>query len=142
VLYLRAIRDGAIDATERGFLRLTLPVMRAGLILLVLSGFGYLLAFRLAGDTMRLYSPVFWAKMTIALVLVLNSFLLHIRRIPVGIGSALSFTSWYAALILGSWRGMQASYGSILLLYAVAVAVVGVVLRLLDRAARPPPSRR
>lgn len=129
VFYLKAIKDGEIDPTESSFLKTTYFILRIGIILLVLSGFGLLLLNRLDGAAQYLYSPRLWAKLTLTLIIVINAILLQVRLIPAWLGFSLSFTSWYTALILGLWRGATAAgYVTIMLWYIVAVFVVAFIL--------------
>ena len=55
--------------------------------------------------------------------------LLQARLMPFLIGTAVSLTSWYAALTLGVLGKTSASYFEILAYYAVAVVIVALALR-------------
>src|SRR3989344_6278731 len=129
VFYLKSIKDGDIDSTESSFLKTTYFILRIGIILLVLSGFGLLILNRLEGATQYLYNPRLWAKLTLTLVIVVNAILLEIRLIPIWLWFLLSFTSWYAVLVLGLWRGASAAGDvTIMLWYIIAVFVVAFIL--------------
>ena len=67
--YTRFNSDDIITDDERKTLAITYTVMRTGLFLLVISGFAFLLYFRLTEYVGTLSSPSFWAKMTILYVL-------------------------------------------------------------------------
>src|SRR3989344_4006418 len=123
--YTRFNSDDIITDDERKTLATTYTVMRIGLFLLVVSGFGFLLYFRLTEHVGILTSPSFWAKMTIVGVLVGNALLLQARLIPFAIGTAVSLASLYAALVLGVIGRTSAGYFEILLYYAGAVIFVG-----------------
>ncbi|MEK7568000.1 MAG: hypothetical protein AAB513_03725 [Patescibacteria group bacterium] len=126
---IRALRDGVVSIEESELMRGTYMVLRFGLFLLVFSGFGFLLFYRLNGTTEMLYSPMLWAKLTIIGVLVLNVMLLHSRKISLLLGSAISITSWYTALILGVlFRGVQYSYVSVLIVFIISVAIMYFVI--------------
>lgn len=128
IFYLKAIKDGEVDPTEGSFLSTTYFILRTGIVVLVLSGFG-MLALKVAeGASAYLYNPVIWAKLTITILIVTNALLLQARAIPSWLGFSLSLTSWYAAMILGLWRGLDASYVSIMLSYAAWVLVIGFLL--------------
>ncbi|MEK7156413.1 MAG: hypothetical protein AAB790_01240 [Patescibacteria group bacterium] len=129
--YTRFNSDDIITDDEKKTLALTYTVMRTGLFLLVVSGFGLLLYLRLTEYTDLLTSATFLAKMTVIGVLVGNALLLQARIMPFAVGAALSLTSWYTALVLGSLRDVDASYIEILIYYAGAVVVVGGALRLI-----------
>lgn len=124
IFYTRFNSDNIINDDERKTLAVTYTVMRTGLFLLVISGFGFLLYFRLTEHVGIFSSPSFWAKMTVVAVLVCNSLLLQARLMPFLIGTAVSLTSWYAALTLGVLGKISASYFEILAYYAVAMVVV------------------
>jgi hypothetical protein len=127
--YTRFNIDDIITDDERKTLTTTYTVMRAGLFLLVISGFAFLLYFRLTENVAALTSPSFWAKMTIVAVIVGNALLLQARMVPFAIGAAVSITSWYAALVLGVIGKTNATYVEILMYYVVAIVLVGLSLR-------------
>ncbi len=128
--YARFNSDDIITDDEKKTLATTYTVMRTGLFLLVISGFGMLLYFRLTEYVDILSSPSFWAKMTIVAILVGNALLLQARIMPFAVGAAVSLTSWYAALVLGViGKTISASYVEILIYYVIAIALVGVSLR-------------
>ncbi len=129
IYYTRFNSDDIVNDDERKVLSVTYTVMRAGLFLLVISGFAFLLYFRLTENVGTLTSPTFWAKMTIVAILVGNALLLQARMIPFAYGAAVSLTSWYTALILGVVGKTSASYAEILMYYAVATVLVGLCLR-------------
>ncbi|MAF59479.1 MAG: hypothetical protein QF858_02845 [Candidatus Pacebacteria bacterium] len=130
-LYLRALKDGVVDAEEKIILDTTYRIIRIGLFLAVISGFGFLLLFRFTGAEERLLDPKLWAKMSIVIILAFNAVLLTMHKIPFWLGSSLSLTSWYAALILGSWRPYPYSFMETIIAYVIAVFVVAYILHLI-----------
>ncbi|MEK7086974.1 MAG: hypothetical protein AAB935_01810 [Patescibacteria group bacterium] len=133
--YLKSVRDGAVDPMEDGVLKITFYVLRIGMIFLVLSGFGFLLFYRLTGQEASLYNPKFLAKLTIILILFLGAIFWQAKKVPLWLGGAGSLTSWYAALILGVWRGLEASYLNIMLFYFLAVLFIAFLLGILRKLA-------
>ncbi|OGG76266.1 hypothetical protein A2950_01470 [Candidatus Kaiserbacteria bacterium RIFCSPLOWO2_01_FULL_55_19] len=129
IYYTRFNSDNILTDDERRTLAVTYTVLRTGLFLLVISGFAFLLYFRLTEHVGALTSPSFWAKMTIIGILVGNALLLQARIMPLAIGSAISLTSWYAALVLGVIGKTDATYGELFMYYALATLLVGVILR-------------
>lgn len=130
VYYTRFNRDNIIDDAEAQTLKVTYTVMRMGLFLLVITGFSFLLHARLTENVGILHSTAFWTKMTIVGILVTNALLLQARLIPFGIGTAISLTSWYAALVIGViGRGVDASFVELFLYYVAATVVVYFTLR-------------
>lgn len=130
ILHMRAMRDGVIDPEESATLRVTYRILRIGLFIAIITGFAFLLYFRfVSGQPHILYSEKLWAKMTIVLLIPLNAYLLQMRRIPFWLGSAISLTAWYAAIILGVYRGIPLSYLEILGIFAVAtLAMAGILV--------------
>lgn len=45
----KALKDGEVDPIESGFLKTTFSVVRWGLIISILSGFGFLLLYKFSG---------------------------------------------------------------------------------------------
>lgn len=137
----QAARDGTINQAERGLLGVTYWVIRLGLILIVFSGFGFFLYLRINPHTsFVLYEPRMWAKLTITGILVVNAFLLQVRRVPTWVGAAVSISGWYAALILGAWRSLEAGYVMIMLIFVAAVFPVLWLMRYLHRPFNPKPN--
>lgn len=133
IFYVKAMRDGVIDPRESEFLQITYRVLRIGMVLLVLSGFGFLLLYRITDQTELLYNPKLWAKLTIILILLFSVIAWHAKKIPFWLGSAGSLTSWYAALVLGIWRTLEASYGGIIITYFAVTVLIALHLSLLRK---------
>lgn len=131
IFYLKALKDGEITPEEGSTLKTVYSVLRVGLMIAVLSGFGFLLLYRVSGMEDRLYDPKLWAKMTVIVILVVNALLLQLHRIPMWLGASLSLTSWYAATVLGAWRRIEYSYVEIMTGYIVAVVFVTACLALI-----------
>lgn len=133
IFYFKALKDGKVDLHEADTLRTCFKVVHIGLVLLVISGFGFFLEQRLTGDTSHMFSLRIIAKLALVFILVINAVLMQMRKIPEWIGGAISITSWYTALILGVWRGLQASLWQIALVYIVAIVVVAISERLIRK---------
>jgi hypothetical protein len=133
-------------------------VVTAGLILLWLSGLGFLIHYG-AFDPSKLMNQKVWAKIAIVVILTLNGAFIHGAVLPlvrqrIGRGlfdglpprqqslllasGAVSATSWYVPLILGAvpqFNGLPVA--SILLAYAVLLAVAVATARGLARTVLP-----
>ena len=133
VFYTKLARGGKMDETAGMLMKLTYTMLRLGMLLLVLSGFGDLLMLRFEGHTQYILGPRVLAKLVITAIILLNAILLQVRKMPMWLGAGISFTSWYAALIIGSWRGLPAGFWGIMFWYAVAAAVVTFVLHLIHK---------
>src|SRR3989344_6656155 len=101
IFYLKFLKDGEIDPLENDILKVFYQIIRLGLVILVFSGFGYLIMWRLnfLGPQV-FFSDRFIAKITVIVVLLTAAFAINFRLINLKVGSAITFTSWYMALIL------------------------------------------
>ena len=133
ILYLKALKDSKIDPMEGEWLSVIFTTLRVGLIIVVLSGFGFFIEYRMTGQEERLLDPRLWAKLTIILILVSNALLIQMRKMPMWLGDGLSITSWDGALALGIMRDADYSYWTFLIFYAVVVFVMIGILSIIKR---------
>jgi hypothetical protein len=130
----KSLRDGSMDVPEREFMRTTASTLRAGLFISIFTGVGLILSYRINDQLHRLYDPVLWAKFTILFVLMVNGILLQMRRIPLLIGSAVSFVSWYSVFILGLLvSGPAYPYVTVVYYYVIALFLGGTLLETIRR---------
>lgn len=138
ILFLTSVADRQIDRSELKLLKIASKVVVAGLVLLTITGIGFLL-------TGSLTSPRFWAKMTIVTVAAVNGYAMHryafplfeqwardrmhllsaeiIPHIPPLVtAGTISALSWYSALILGMWRTLPLTYLEIMVVYMTIVS--------------------
>lgn len=158
LLFFRLLRNGTISSHEFSVLNLLRHIIMTGFLILFISGFGFLaLVFINTGSLAGMPDKII-AKIVITFILGINSYFLSQRVMPLfrkNLGKALapmidahallifttgtiSVISWYTTIILGSWRGLDASYQHILGVYAMILfsAVIGVQsigIRLLKR---------
>jgi hypothetical protein len=97
----KALRDGKMDETERGFLGGDFLVTRIGMGLCFVTGIGFIIEYWAFNQLFRLSDGVFWAKMLIFLIIIINAYLLHKHKIGLYWGSAFSFVSWWIAFTFG-----------------------------------------
>lgn len=131
--FIRAAKNGKIEPNEVEPIRLLTPFLRLGLIILILSGFGYFLLFRLTGHEDRLLNPRFLAKITVVGVIVINGLLLETKKIPIAVGGPISSASWYTAFILGAWRTLSLSYLAIMGAYLVVILMAFFTLSVIKK---------
>lgn len=136
----QAQRDKLVSADERAILAWDYKVVRVGLIVAILSGFGLLLYHRYAEHFGIFLNPLIWAKMLMVLIIGANTLLLQARKVGLYWGSAFSFVSWWTVGIIGvcatervqinffGGESFPASFASIMLVYVVSVLVGAVVL--------------
>jgi len=138
IFYLKAKRDGVVEPFEVDYIKNTVTVLRIGLAILILSGFGFFLLHRFSGAGLSILDAQLWAKLTIVLVLIFNAFLMQARKIPMWLASSISITSWYFALIIGGWRALQAPYITIIIAYIAAIFAIALILELIKRMLKIP----
>ncbi len=132
IFYFKLRSKAIIDPITQHLLRATYTTLRVGLVLLVTSGFGYLLLLRFEGQAQYIYSPRVWVKLLITAIILVNALLLQSRKIPMWLGTSISLTSWYAALVIGAWR-MHANFAMILGVYVLAIFVVSLIKGLISK---------
>ncbi|MEK7658007.1 MAG: hypothetical protein AAB366_02345 [Patescibacteria group bacterium] len=138
IFYFKAKKDGVIEPLEVDYLRTAYFVLRIGLFILIISGFGFLLFYRLIGAGEVLLNQKLWAKLGIVVILVFNAFLIQAKKIPMWLGASVSLTSWYGALVLGAWRTLDASFTSIIIVYIIAVFIMAGILEIVRRLLKIP----
>lgn len=121
----RALADGTMSPDERSLLGLNFTVLRIGLVLAVFTGVGFIILYYLAGQEGRLQNPVFWAKMFMVLIVLVNALLLQAHKISLYWGSAFSFVTWWAVMILGFFLTNGVRYGFVEIMVAYTALIVG-----------------
>lgn len=128
--YIRAMRDGAIDAAERAHLNVIAKGLRFGMLTILLSSFGLVVtAYLLQTDPQPALSPEYWTVIILALLVTGISWALSRKRISFAFGSAIIFTGWWflAYLTLG-WMP-PLSFGGAVAFYVVATGIFYAVLQ-------------
>lgn len=139
-LFFKFAKDGQVDKDEFGILKAVSGFVWLGLFLLVGSGLGFMLLHTADVGTVRAdYSlNKIGAKLIITAIIFINGLVLHRKVLPIFAArlgksfatkdfikkstiiftaGAISGVSWYSALILGAWRGLQASWITIMAMY-------------------------
>ncbi len=126
VLLIKALKDGNMDPLESNLMHGVYSVVRVGFVISLVSGFSFLILYKANGQIGQIWNPVLWAKMTVVFSIGLNAILLQARAIPVKLGSAISFVSWYTALFLGVFiRGLSVGYFSVIFVYLIVI-IIGI----------------
>lgn len=97
----KALSDGSMSLEERKLLGSDFFVTRVGLALAILTGLGFIYVYWSSHQLFRLESGIFWGKMAMIVVILVNAYLLHKHKIGLYWGSALSFVSWWTAFLAG-----------------------------------------
>lgn len=133
IFHYQATKGGGFDQSYAAPLRITYSILRWGMILLVVSGFGYLLLLRFEGHAQYIYGPRVLSKLTITGIILLNAILLQTKKNNFTWGSTISIVSWYAALIIGSWRGLPANFWGIMGIYIAMIILVAQLKRIFTK---------
>lgn len=130
VVMNKSLTDGKVSDDEHVIFGSVYTFMRVGLIIALISGFGFLLLYKFEGETSKLYDPVLWVKLIALLTIALNTILLQMHKISLYWGSALSFISWWYALLLGIFLTNDISYSffPVLTVYAFSLALGAHIL--------------
>lgn len=125
--FLRHLRRIPLDDTALALIHLGSRLVVSGLILLWLSGIGFLLLYYHT-DPGKLANPKMWAKITVVAMLTINGWFIHHRTIPALqartggtilrdgrletllfflVPGAISFSGWGFATVLGTVRELN-----------------------------------
>ncbi|MFT7644377.1 MAG: hypothetical protein ACI9BF_000020 [Candidatus Paceibacteria bacterium] len=120
----KALSDGNMSLDERSMLGLNFVVLRIGLVLALVTGFGFLVYYVTHGQAFRLQNPVLWAKLFMVVIVGVNALLLQSHKIGLYWGSALSFVTWWATMILGIFLTNNVRFDFITIMIGYLLAVV------------------
>lgn len=125
----KALADGNFSEDERDLLGTNFTTLRVGLVLSVFTGIGFIIFYKIAGREASM-NPVFWAKMLMVLIVLVNALLLQAHKVSLYWGSALSFVSWWGIMLLGffSTNGVQYGFLEIIGTYIVILVAGAFVL--------------
>jgi hypothetical protein len=130
IAYIRAMRDGEINAAERAHLRIIARGLRFGMTLLLLSSLGLVIAnFALHAAFQSALSTSYWTSVMLAFLIIGTSWALSRHRISFALGSAISFTAWWFLAYLTFGQLPALSFGATVAFLAVATALFYVVLK-------------
>jgi hypothetical protein len=126
----KALRDGKMDTVERDFLGSDFLMTRIGMGIGLVTGLGFVLQYWANDQLFRMDSGVFWGKMAIFVIIVVNAYLLHKHKIGLYWGSAFSFVSWWTVMLLGMFLSNSIAIipGETLLSFVVVMLVYGAAV--------------
>ncbi|MBU6490567.1 hypothetical protein KGQ25_00165 [Patescibacteria group bacterium] len=128
--YVRAMRDGRLDAAERAYLDGIAKGLRFGMPFLLLASLALVIvAYVLHAAPQPALTASYWAFMTLALLIIGTSFALSRRRVSFALGSAGVFAAWWFLVFLTLGRLPALSFGAAAALYVVAAALLYGALR-------------
>lgn len=128
--YLRAMRDGRIDAAEDEHLLGIATGLRYGMTLVLLSSIVLIfIAYQSGSELQPALSPNFWTFIILSLVIVLVSWALSRHTIAFPLGSAIVFTGWWFLMLQSLGQLPIVSFGSSVAFFVVAVAIFYALLQ-------------
>lgn len=133
VQIMKAFKDGTMDVSERMLLHADYTVIRVGTALIVLSGIALIWWHLSQANSWILTSQKLWFKEILIIFIILNAVFLSKHWVPFWLGSAISFTSWWMAAILGLWRYIPYNFVQLMIGYVVIVFLVAGILSLIRK---------
>lgn len=126
----KALRDGKMSPDERSLLGSDFFMTRVGMALTFVTGFGFIWLYYSTNTLFRLENGVFWAKMAMVLVVVVNAYLLHTHKVGLYWGSALSFVSWWGVFFAGFFlsNGVKVYPQDQFISFAIVMVAYGAAL--------------
>jgi len=135
IVYVRAMRDGHVDAAERMHLSMLARGLRFGMLLLLLASFGLIIVdYQLRLAFQPALSSSYWISVMLALLIIGSSWALSRRRISFAFGSAAAFAAWWLLVYL-TFGFLPLSFGAAAALYLVLAAILYGVLILVRSVA-------
>ena len=148
ILFFRFLKDGAISLEEKSTMDSLTNIIWIALAVLIVSG----LALFVPEQARLVVSSKFLLKVVVIGAIVLNGFILnmfvapymrrlsfegtaparHFRRLAFALGG-ISFTSWYIAFFLGSFRKIPISFSAGLIAYAAILVFVIIFSQFVER---------
>jgi hypothetical protein len=142
------LRTGKMDDKAKIRMKRDFVLTRVGMVLSFITGFAFVVEYWMHNQLFRLMDGVFWAKMTIIGIIIINAYLLHKHKIGLYWGSAFSFVSWWTAMMLGIFLtegvkffpgNVSVSFISIMMVYGGAVMFGAMILHKLRNLGKKPP---
>jgi hypothetical protein len=135
--YIRAMRDGKIDAAERAHLRIIGNGLRFGMALLLLASLGLVIAAYAEHVAFQpALSASYWIFIALAFIIIGVSWALSKRFISSVLGSAIAFSAWWFLVYLTLGKLPVLSFGAAAAFFVVATALFYAVLALARFIAR------
>lgn len=125
----KALASG-MSPDHRMLLGLNFVVLRVGLVLGLITGFGFIAYYVSTEQYFRLESPLLWWKLFMVVIVAVNALLLQAHKIGLYWGSALSFVTWWALFFVGTFasNSVQFSFIEVGVAYVLAVVAGAYIL--------------
>lgn len=130
---MTALKDGKVDKSEGALMHANYKMIRVGTAIVLISGILMIWWLYNSGAESILMDQKLWFKDTLLILIILNAFLISKRLVPLWLGAAISFTSWWTATILGLWKDQPYNYLELAIGFVIAVFVVAGILELIRK---------
>lgn len=138
IAYLRAMRDGNVDAAERAHLTVIAKGLRFGMMLLLVASLGLVIvAYMAQAELQPALTPSYWTLIALALLTISISWALSRKHISFALGSAAIFTGWWFLAYLSFGWLAPSSFGAAAMSFVVATAIFYGVLQYARMLASP-----
>ena len=132
ISYVRAMKDGILDAAEREHMHALAQGLRFGMTLLLAASFGLVItAYLNAVAVQPALTASYWTLVALALLITAVSWALSRHRIAFPLGSAAVFTGWWFLVYLTIGLLPQLSFGAAVAFFVVATGVFYGILQYL-----------
>jgi hypothetical protein len=137
--YVRAMRDGRVDAAERLHLDTIALGLRYGMLLLLVSSLSLVILAYGAGTAVApATTSGYWSFMALALLVIVLASTLSRRRLSFSLASAAIFTGWWFLLYIALGRLPAMTFGGSVALFLIAATLLyGVLYSARIYAAKP-----
>ncbi len=127
--YVKAVRDGRVDAAERLHLLTASRGVRYGMTLVVLASFGLVITDYVRDVAVQpALTAEYWVFMTLTLTVIGFSWALSRKYVSRTLGSAITLSGWIFLVYMTLTRESVLSFGSVIALYAITTALLYAAL--------------
>lgn len=129
IAYIKAMRDGTIDAAEQAHLRIIAEGLRFGMLLILVSSLGLvIIAYWLHTSYQPAVTSNYWISITLSLLIIGFAWALSRHRVSFRFGSAAIFTAWWFLTYLTVGWLSEITFGAAVAFYVVTTAIFYAVL--------------
>lgn len=128
--YVRAIRDGMVDAAEQAHLNIIAKGLQFGISLLLVASLGLMVLSYIAHVTFQpAMTSSYWMFIVLALLIISIFWALLRRRIPFVLGSAATLAAWWLLVYLAIGKLHALPVSVAVSFFVVATALFYAILR-------------
>lgn len=130
IAYIRAMRDGKIDAAEMAHLHVIAWGLRIGMTILLIASLALVVTTYLQhGIPQAALSASYWILIVLAFLVISISWALSQHHISFVLGSAVIFTGWWFLAFLTLGQLPPLSFGAAVAFFVVATVIFYALLQ-------------